>query len=109
MVLVLSNHSVLLLSYQKRKALQSVIWGAFPLLYLGGISVKKQTKERMFSEYPDVVNVKQMCEMLGGICDKTAYKLLKSGKIKSFIVGRRYRIPKLNILEYLELIDKSTA
>ena len=36
-------------------------------------------------------------------------KHLKSGKIKSFIVGRRYRIPKLNILEYLELIDKSTA
>ena len=63
----------------------------------------------LFSEYPDVVNVEQMCEMLGGICDKTAYRLLKSGEIKSFIVGRHYRIPKLNIMEYLELIDKSTA
>ena len=63
----------------------------------------------LFTDYPDVVNVEQMCEMLGGICDKTAYRLLKSGKIKSFIVGRHYRIPKLNILEYLELIDKSTA
>ncbi|WP_417079171.1 helix-turn-helix domain-containing protein, partial [Hominenteromicrobium sp.] len=63
----------------------------------------------LFAEYPDVVNVEQMCEMLGGICDKTAYRLLKSGKIKSFIVGRRYRIPKLNILEYLDLIEKSTA
>ena len=62
----------------------------------------------LFTEYPDVVNVEQMCEMLGGICDKTAYRLLKSGKIKSFIVGR-HRIPKLNILEYLELIDKSNA
>ena len=59
----------------------------------------------LFTEYPDVVNVEQMCEMLGGICDKTAYRLLKSGEIKSFIVGRHYRIPKLNILEYLELID----
>ena len=49
----------------------------------------------LFTEYPDVVNVEQMCEMLGGICDKTAYRLLKSGKIKSFIVGRRYRIPNL--------------
>lgn len=37
----------------------------------------------LFAEYPDVVNVEQMCEMLGGICDKTAYRLLKSGKIKS--------------------------
>ena len=63
----------------------------------------------LFTEYPDVVNVEQMCEMLGGICDKTAYRVLKSGEIKSFIVGRHYRIPKLNILEYLELIDKSNA
>ena len=63
----------------------------------------------LFTEYPDVVNVEQLCEMLGGICDKTAYRLLKSGEIKSFIVGRHYRIPRLNILEYLELIDKSNA
>lgn len=63
----------------------------------------------LFTDYPDVVNVEQMCEMLGGICDKTAYRLLKSGKIKGFIVGRRYRISKLNILEYLDLIEKSTA
>ena len=34
----------------------------------------------LFAEYPDVVNVEQMCEMLGGICDKTAYRLLKSGE-----------------------------
>ena len=37
----------------------------------------------MFTEYPDVVNVQQLCEMLGGISDKTAYRLLKSGVIKS--------------------------
>ena len=36
----------------------------------------------MFTEYPDVVNVPQLCEMLGGISDKTAYRLLKSGIIK---------------------------
>lgn len=39
----------------------------------------------LFTEYPDVVNVEQMCEMLGGICDKTAYRLLKSGKIKALL------------------------
>ena len=68
-----------------------------------------QQNKTFFEEYPDLLNIEQMCEMLGGICDKTAYRLLKSGKIKSFIVGRRYRIPKLNILEYLDLIEKSTA
>jgi excisionase family DNA binding protein len=47
--------------------------------------------------------------MLGGISQKTAYRLLKNGTIKSFVVGRRYRIPKIAIFEYLEIIDKSPA
>lgn len=38
--------------------------------------------EKMFSEYPDVVNVKTMCKMLGGISTKTGYRLLKDNKIK---------------------------
>ena len=63
----------------------------------------------LFTDYPDVVNVQQMCEMLGGICDKTAYKLLRSGEIRSFVIGRHYCIPMLNILKYLELVDKSSA
>jgi len=61
----------------------------------------------LFNEYPDVVNVEQMCVMLGGISVKTGYKLLQSGVIKSFIVGRRYRIPKIFILQYLEFTDKA--
>ena len=63
----------------------------------------------MFREYPDVVNVEQMCEMLGGISTKTGYQLLKSGQIKSIVAGRRYRIPKINIFEYLQVLEKSGA
>ena len=63
----------------------------------------------MFKDYPDVVNAAQMCEMLGGISIKTGYRLLKNGTIKSVVVGRRYRIPKLYIFEYLELVDKVPA
>ena len=63
----------------------------------------------MFREYPDVVTVEQMCEMLGGISTKTGYRLLKDGTIKSFVVGRRYRIPKLYIFEYLGLVEKVPA
>ena len=63
----------------------------------------------MFREYPDVVNVEQMCEMLGGISTKTGYRLLKSGQIKSIVAGRRYRIPKINIFEYLQVLEKSGA
>ena len=57
----------------------------------------------MFQDYPDIVNAAQMCEMLGGISIKTGYELLRSGKIKSFQIGRNYRIPKIYILEYIGL------
>ncbi len=63
----------------------------------------------MFREYPDVVTVEQMCEMLGGISVKTGYNILRSGRIKALIVGRRYRIPKINIMEYLSVLEKSDA
>ena len=37
----------------------------------------------MFREYPDVVTVEQMCEMLGGISTKTGYRLLRNGTSKA--------------------------
>ena len=60
----------------------------------------------MFRDYPDVVSVEQMSEMLG-ISTKTAYRLLKDNKIRHFRVGRTYKIPKLHILSYLQLIQRS--
>ena len=55
----------------------------------------------LFKEYPDVVDVRQLCQMLGGIGVKTAYKLLNSGEIKSLNIGKGYKIPKIFVLEYL--------
>lgn len=69
----------------------------------------QEAYKMMFWDYPDVVNVEQMCEMLGGISIKTGYRLLKNGTIKSVVVGRRYRIPKLYVFEYLELVEKVPA
>ena len=63
----------------------------------------------MFTDYPDVVNVEQLSEMLGGVSTKTVYRLLKEGTIKSLYVGKRYRIPKLYVLEYLTALEKSGA
>lgn len=63
--------------------------------------------QMFFPEYPDVVNARQMCEMLGGISTKTAYRLLTNGAIASRRIGRSYRIPKINILLYLNLVQKS--
>ncbi|MDU2211260.1 MAG: helix-turn-helix domain-containing protein [Eubacterium sp.] len=58
----------------------------------------------MFQNYPDVVNVPQLCEMLGGVSTKSAYKLLHENKIKHFRIGRAYKIPKANTISYLHSI-----
>lgn len=63
--------------------------------------------EKMFSEYPDVVNVKTMCKMLGGISTKTGYRLLKDNKIKSFKISRAFYITKFHILSYLQIKDSN--
>lgn len=55
----------------------------------------------MFDKYPDVVAVDDLCEMLGGISKKLAYRLLGDHEIKSVRIGREYKIPKPCVIEYL--------
>ena len=63
----------------------------------------------MFAEYPDVVDVEQLCRMLGGISRKLAYRLLASGELRCVRIGRSYRIPKLCVIEYLTGTDADAA
>ena len=57
-----------------------------------------------FNEYPDVVDVIQLGQMLGGLSTKTCYELLSSGKIKAIKIGRAYKIPKINVMKYLKIV-----
>lgn len=59
----------------------------------------------IFEQYPDIVNINQLCEMLGGIGVKTAYNLVRTGKIKRIGVGKVYRIPKINVIKFLDVIE----
>ena len=59
----------------------------------------------MFLEYPDVVTAEQLREMLCNISMKSIYKLLKSNTIKSYTIGGRYMIPKINVIRYLVVLD----
>lgn len=62
-------------------------------------------KREIFRKYPDVVDVPQLCEMLGGsrpVSKKTAYRMLNAGRIKAFRIGRSYRIPKVNVIRFLQ-------
>ena len=65
--------------------------------------MKKKSTDfaRLFEEYPDIVTVPQLREMLG-VCKANAYQLLNSGQIKCFRVGNVYRIPKVCICEFLK-------
>ena len=53
----------------------------------------------MFEQYPDVVTVKDLCEMLH-VGRNTAYGLVQSGLIPAVLVGRQYRIRKIDIASY---------
>ena len=67
-----------------------------------GLLSPRDAYRLMLKEYPDVMDIEQMCEALG-ISTKTGYKLLKDGKIEYLKIGRAYRIPQAHILHYLKI------
>jgi len=56
----------------------------------------------MFEQYPDVVTVRELCEMLH-IGRNTAYSLVQSGAVPAVLVGRQYRIRKADIADYFSI------
>lgn len=60
----------------------------------------REKYEIMFTSYPDLVDMNQLREMLK-IGSTLTYKLLKDNTIKSMKIGRQYKIPKINIIDYL--------
>lgn len=66
----------------------------------------KDIYNTFFTDYPDVLNIQQLSEILGKINKKTLYKILKNGDIKFRKIGRSYRIAKFFVLEYFKLIKK---
>ncbi len=61
----------------------------------------KETYTLMFTYYSDIVNLVQMRKMLGGISNTLAYRMLREKKIKSKKVSREYKIPKVNVINYV--------
>ena len=62
---------------------------------------KKEAKE-MFQNYPDVVSIAQLQKMLS-VGRNTAYALLKENKIQSIRIGKIHKIPKINVIKYLQI------
>lgn len=55
----------------------------------------------LFKEYPDVIKVETLQEMLPKIGKNKIYKLLQDGEIFSKKIGRDYYIPKISVIKYL--------
>ena len=54
----------------------------------------------MFPDYPDIVTVAQLQKMLG-ISRHAAYDLLGEGEISCIRLGNAYKIPKINVIDYV--------
>lgn len=60
----------------------------------------------MFTEYPDIVNIRQLQRMLG-ISRHAAYDLLGEGEIGCIKLGNAYKVPKVNVIRYV--VEASAA
>ncbi len=54
----------------------------------------------MDNDFSTLITLDELCELLM-IGKNAAYKLLASGEIKCFRIGRVWKIPKENVLDYI--------
>lgn len=54
----------------------------------------------LFSDYNDIVSVKDIMQMIG-VGRAKVLKLLQDGKIKSVKMGLKYIVPKQSVIDYL--------
>lgn len=67
----------------------------------------KDAYSQMFAKYPDVVSITQLSQMLH-ISEKLAYRLIRENQIAHLKIGRTYKIPKINVIQYLGVLDHAT-
>lgn len=59
-----------------------------------------ENKYRSLDDLPMTLRVEELMPILG-IGRNTAYELVRSGKLRSIRVGRQIRIPKAEVLRFL--------
>jgi hypothetical protein len=65
----------------------------------------KELYQMMFPDYPDIVNITQLQTMLS-ISRRLAYKLVDDGYIKAIKISNTFKIPKVNVIEFV--MDQNT-
>lgn len=54
----------------------------------------------MFTEYPDLLSINELRHMLG-VSKHKAYDLINDGSINAIKIGNAFRIPKINVINYV--------
>ena len=57
--------------------------------------------DELYADYPDVVTLPEFRQMLGGIGDSTARKLMRSDTVYHFYIRDTYLIPKASVIDYV--------
>lgn len=70
-------------------------------LYRRCVVNERKKYEESFEKYPDLVTLGQFREMLGGIGDSTARKLMQENRVQHFIIRHTYLIPKTYVIDYV--------
>ena len=60
----------------------------------------KELYNMMFPEFPDIVTVAQLQEMLG-VSRHLAYDLINDGSIRGLKIGHAFKIPKVSVIAYV--------
>ena len=60
----------------------------------------KELYQMMFPEYPDIVTVRQLREMLG-ISRQLAYDLIADGEVQAIKIGNSFKIPKVSVINFV--------
>ncbi len=56
--------------------------------------------EAIFEEYPNMLTVEEMCEILN-VARETGYRMVRRGDFEVLKLGRIIRIPKNQVLNYI--------
>ena len=62
---------------------------------------EREKYRRKYASYPEVVNLLQFREMLGGIADSTVRKLMRENRVKHYYIRTTYLIPKEWVIDYI--------
>ena len=65
----------------------------------------KELYQMMFPEYPDIVTVRQLREMLG-ISRQLAYDLIADGEVQALKIGNRFKLPKVSVINFVTAYTK---